>query len=375
MNTTPLPLSNVTMMSVTSNESITYERPFSEDGIILSSVFIFTFLVLGVCGNTLTIAVIGYYKELNENVFMRFILSLCVSDLISALISWLFLYRRTWGFDEWAPLPDFLCKFYWAADIMTSYVTALHVLSFAILRFVSIQFPFMYNRIKLFHGNVWMAAIWVVCFCSGFIPCMFIFGSRTRDAAYRTQGSGLPDARWPSCTALVERLHSYVLYQKVGYSIFLYGPMVGVVVMCIATIIMVAMRTRKRATSKKLEKLQRKERQSTIQLVLIIISFLLGYVPFTAYEFWSVQNYPQTQLFFRIDYWFGMIEYIFLRFSECLNPLFYNLGSSKVRGYTKKFLKEKLCHSCFAIIPRPKPKERPRSTGSDAISTIANGFI
>ena len=41
---------------------------------------------------------------------MRFILSLCVSDLISALISWLFLYRRTWGFDVWSPIPNIFCK-------------------------------------------------------------------------------------------------------------------------------------------------------------------------------------------------------------------------------------------------------------------------
>jgi len=41
---------------------------------------------------------------------MHFILSLCVSDLISALISWLFLYRRTWGFDIWNPVPDVFCK-------------------------------------------------------------------------------------------------------------------------------------------------------------------------------------------------------------------------------------------------------------------------
>ena len=45
-----------------------------------------------------------------RNLFMTFIMSMCVSDLISALISWIFLYRRTWGFDRWDPLPSGLCK-------------------------------------------------------------------------------------------------------------------------------------------------------------------------------------------------------------------------------------------------------------------------
>jgi len=41
---------------------------------------------------------------------MHFIISLCASDLTSAMISWLFLYRRTWGFDVWSPLPAIFCK-------------------------------------------------------------------------------------------------------------------------------------------------------------------------------------------------------------------------------------------------------------------------
>jgi len=37
---------------------------------------------------------------------------------------------------------------------MTSYVTALHILSFAVLRWISIQFPLFYHKIAIRHGNV-----------------------------------------------------------------------------------------------------------------------------------------------------------------------------------------------------------------------------
>lgn len=44
-----------------------------------------------------------------RNLFSYFILSLCISDLLSTLVSPLCWYRRTLGFDEWR-VPDILCK-------------------------------------------------------------------------------------------------------------------------------------------------------------------------------------------------------------------------------------------------------------------------
>ena len=61
-----------------------------------------------------------------------------------------------------------------------------------------------------------------------------------------------------------------------------------------------------------------------------------------AYHYWALEDRADERLYRNADYWFGMIEYLFLRFSEGLNPLFYNLGSAKMRRHTKKFLKQKL---------------------------------
>ncbi|XP_076818867.1 motilin receptor-like [Clavelina lepadiformis] len=189
----------------------TYITPFDETEIIVSAAIIFTFLVVGLIGNGLTLAVIVSYKKLRDNTFMRFLLSLCVSDLLSALISWLFLYRRTWGFDEWN-LPPFFCKFYWAADIMTSFVTAIHVLAFSALRFLSIRHPFQYKKITLFHANACIGIIWGICYVSGFSPYMVIFGAQERD-----RYGDAPDARWPACTTLPNWLFlffNFIVIQK-----------------------------------------------------------------------------------------------------------------------------------------------------------------
>ncbi|XP_078491732.1 type-1 angiotensin II receptor B-like [Ciona intestinalis] len=308
-----------------------YVKPFNEVGVVVSAVIILTLMVFGLIGNSLTIAVILSYRALSNNVFMRFILSLCVSDLISALISWIFLYRRTWGFDDFYPIPGVFCKFYWSADIMTSYVTALHVLSFAILRYISVKFPIFYNKIRIKHGNIWIACLWLAGFAGGFMPSVFIFGAKKRD---RTTLS--PDARWPACTINFHYIEIYKLYQSITFPMFLYVPTVGVVVACF--LIGFTVKSKALMASTDVSR-ARKEKQAVLQLTLIVVSFLFGYIPFTAYEFWSAQTHPNTEYYRVVDYWFGMIEYMFLRFSECMNPVFYNLGSEKVRRYTKTFLK------------------------------------
>ena len=38
------------------------------------------------------------------------------------------------------------------------------------------------------------------------------------------------------------------------------------------------------------------------------------------------------------NYWFSVLEYLLLRISECLNPIFYNLGSNQMRRCTLNLL-------------------------------------
>ena len=43
------------------------------------------------------------------------------------------------------------------------------------------------------------------------------------------------------------------------------------------------------------------------------------------------------------EYWFSMTAYLCLRISECMNPVFYNFGSSTMRKCTVKLL-QKIAH-------------------------------
>jgi len=76
---------------------------------ILISVVIVIFFFISTVGNVLTVATISSTTQL-QTISNYFICSLCISDLCSALLcSPLWLYRRTWGFNNWQ-WGEFLCK-------------------------------------------------------------------------------------------------------------------------------------------------------------------------------------------------------------------------------------------------------------------------
>jgi len=88
--------------------------------------------------------------------------------------------------------------------------------------------------------------------------------------------------------------------------------------------------------------------------ITFCIASLICFFLYLAYQFWTNQDIGiQNERHYRVaDYWFGMIEYLFLRFSECLNPLFYNFGSNKMRKHSIMFLKQKVF--CFVECKKRK---------------------
>ena len=87
-----------------------------------------------------------------------------------------------------------------------------------------------------------------------------------------------------------------------------------------------------------------KEKGAFLQLFLIIITYAVGYIPTTIYLQWAT-SVPSSHYKAEIDYWFGLFSYLSLRFSECMNPFMYNLGSSNLRQATKTFLKKLCCRT------------------------------
>jgi len=87
-----------------------------------------------------------------------------------------------------------------------------------------------------------------------------------------------------------------------------------------------------------------REKRIFTQLALIVIAFMIGYIPQSVYLLWtSTWEIKDDSPSCSLDYWFGVASYLCLRLSECMNPLMYNLGSSNMRHASKVFLRKFAC--------------------------------
>ena len=96
-------------------------------------------------------------------------------------------------------------------------------------------------------------------------------------------------------------------------------------------------------------------------------SFLVQIKHFLAYDVWSLQDFENNEYNKILDYWFGVGAYIALRFSETMNPIFYNLGSPKIRAHTKEFFRSKLKMKFV------KAESVSKTTGSDRGTSFTHG--
>lgn len=315
-----------------------FVEPFDSSGVAVIATLLITFMISGFILNSLTIVVILKSNILRTDKFMMMILSLCCSDITSSLISWIWLYRRTWGFSEFSPVPPIFCKIFFGADLMTSFSTSLHVLVFTCMRYVAIRHPHKFKLLTRKIVKILIASFWLLGLIVGFIPNFLWTSARTRDRNKPTK-----DAKWPACTITLETLDTFRIYTIATYIPLFIVPVVLVVIM--SAVITWTVHTRSFASQFKVnDKRKRRDRQAIIQLVLIAFLFVLGYTPFSAYMLWTQTGQrPHTPYYARLDYWFGASVYISLRFSETMNPIFYNLGSPKMRSQTCKLLSKLLC--------------------------------
>lgn len=304
-------------------------------------------MVFGIIGCILTIYVIVTSPKLKKKPFHNMIISLCCSDMLSALVSWILLHRRTWGFEDFLPVPNIFCNIFFSIDLMTSFTTAMHILYFALQRYRLLKGPIgTPMNIKL--TTVWrcLIGIWILAFVSGFIP-MWLF----TEAKHRERGTNSMDARWPSCTLKSGLLVEHRIYQWIAYSLFLIIPAIGIIFLSFKLVKIVNQRKPMPGTNLRTQEIEKrrrkKDKEARLQLYSIVVMFILGYAPITTYDFWALRNEDTSDHHRKIDYWFGTLAYIFLRLSEVANIIIYNYFYPDIWKETKNTLRK--IFKCFII--------------------------
>ncbi|XP_039252739.2 uncharacterized protein LOC120329995 isoform X2 [Styela clava] len=255
------------------------------EGIILA-VFVGLFSAFGIFANAVTFFVIAGSDKLKKSPFNIMLMSLCVSDFLSACYSPFVLYRRTFGYSKFS-LPVFFCK-----------IVAL--------------------------------GIWVETFLANFV---FYFWFPT------VLPSNLVTFR-KACTSQLAKLIVLRRYMLFAFPIFLYFPICAVALLSFYLVILVAIR-RKSIKDNRSNTDVKKENFALLQLSLILASFLLGYLPDIVYRIMAI-SWPRLYgkgYHGRVPWQHSMAAHMLLRISECLNPIFYNLASSAMRAETRTVLK------------------------------------
>lgn len=304
---------------------------YAWEGAIVTAILVIL-CVFGLVANAVTFCTIATSKVLRNSPFNILIMSLSISDFLSALNSPLFLYRSIWGYLEYN-LSVGTCKFTVGLSQLTMFVTVQHILIFSLFRLLAILFP---HKIKRFTAR-WAKFACIFMWIEVFLGYSLFYIITATVVPYK------PGRYKTACTFVATEWRPIgEKYVAIALPIMLFAPFVGILVCAvIITGALVKMRWKRGATRRMgdiRDFRQEQENAALLQVSLIVFSFLFGYSIDAAYR--MTKALDLRDLFTLRSKWLTItISYVCLRVSECLNPLFYNLASSQMRESTKKFLR------------------------------------
>uniref|UniRef100_A0A8C5LZR0 G-protein coupled receptors family 1 profile domain-containing protein n=1 Tax=Leptobrachium leishanense TaxID=445787 RepID=A0A8C5LZR0_9ANUR len=118
-------------------------------------------MITGIIGNTITILIVGRYKEMKTTTNL-YLSSMAVSDMVILLCFPFDLYR-IWKSRPWV-LGGFLCQFINFISESCTYSTILHITALSIERYLAICFPLKAKvfvtkrRVKMVIAFLWVFA-------------------------------------------------------------------------------------------------------------------------------------------------------------------------------------------------------------------------
>ncbi|XP_077967473.1 thyrotropin-releasing hormone receptor-like isoform X1 [Styela clava] len=286
--------------------------------------------IFSMVANIVTITVIAKSPKLMLSPFNHMIISLCVSNLLSTIYSPFVVYWKTFGLFEYL-LPEIFCKSTFAIEYWTNSMTIQHILCFLAIRTVAIKYPHKLNKFTIQRAKMLICFIWFETALGNLILGMWlphVYLSSELSLTRRT------------CAVHRSRWKYAGLFFYIGNPIFLFIPTFLIVILTVFLIGVFTKRMESIREKKGGNANLKSENAALIQLTLIVLCFMIGYLPDFGNRFTHlIYNLLKKRFDARSSWLSGMLAHILLRISECLNPVLYNLGSSQIREATMKFLR------------------------------------
>lgn len=289
------------------------QMPVNALTVVSAVIYIIVFIV-GFLGNTLVIYVVVRYTKM-KTVTNLYILNLALADELYILgIPFL----CTQNVLSYWPYGEFLCKMYMTADTMSQFSSTFCLTVMSIDRCLAVVHPMRSTKWRKPQvAKIINAMMWIVSFL---ITLPVIIFSNIQE------GFNSCNITWPDPYNVWS--NAFILYTAIlGF----FGP---VVVICLCYLFLV-IRVRSAGARAGVTQLRRSERKVTRMVVIIVLVFVLCWLPFFTTNIVNLHyTIPENNITATIYFILVILTYV----NSCANPILYGFLSNNFKQSFQKAL-------------------------------------
>ncbi|KAM9843716.1 somatostatin receptor type 5-like [Aulostomus maculatus] len=281
--------------------------------VVTAAVYTIVFVV-GLLGNTLAIFVVIRYAKMKTMTNM-YILNLALADELYILgIPFL----GTNSLLSYWPYGDFFCKMCMTADAMSQFTSTFCLTVMSIDRYLAVVHPIRSTKWrKLQVAKVFSCMVWVVSFLIVLPVTIF---SHVQDEF------NICNLTWPEPQNVWSIV--FILYTSIlGF----FGPLV-VISICY---LLIVIKVRTAGARAGLTKRRKSERKVTRMVVIIVLVFILCWLPFFSTNIVNLfYIIPENQATAAVYFFSVILTYV----NSCANPILYGVLSDKFKQSFRRVL-------------------------------------
>lgn len=337
------------------NSSQVPQMPVSVYTVVSAVIFIIVFIV-GLLGNTLVIYVVVRYTKM-KTVTNLYILNLALADELYILgIPFLCTHNVL----SYWPYGEFLCKMYMTADTMSQFSSTFCLTVMSIDRYLAVVHPMKSAKWRKPQvAKILNAMMWLVSFLIALPVTIF---------SNIQEGFNSCNITWPDPYNLWSNV--FILYTAIlGF----FGP---VVVICLCYLFLV-IRVRSAGARAGLTKLRKSERKVTRMVVIIVLVFVLCWLPFFTTNIVNlVYTIPENNITATIYFILVILTYV----NSCANPILYGFLSNNFKQSFQKVLCVAKANELYppdqqALTPNLERSKIGNVPASPARTQVKNGAV
>ena len=298
---------------------------------VVSMTLLVVTCVLGVCGNTLTIAVICRNSKI-RTVATCFILNLAIADNLFVL-TLPFFAVTTW-LDDWV-FGSAMCKIMHTFYGVNQYASIFTMVLMSVDRYLAIAHPLKsirYRRVK--NAILICAFLWILCFV---IMIPYLMYAEVSHGGRKTRCK----LRWPQAT-----VDQYVFYELfVANFRIIVGFILPITVMVICYVFL--LKHLVKSNGPLLHFTRRPLKKVTLMVFVVTVAFIICWTPFNILEYMAAairvdsqrrrhqglpvrRMPPHEQLTFSV---LRLVTQSLVFISSCCNPFIYGISSRNFSKY------------------------------------------